>query len=84
MLIQSAARKLSMITSPRSAEEPTRRCPRCLRGRLLFTKRAAVLTPAGEFTRPGVDVHNAKERLRYEDMWVCQNPRCEYHERPKA
>jgi hypothetical protein len=64
----------------RSVADHRKRCQRC-RQDTLALRREPVLTETTGFALTGTDAHDGRRnRLRYEDVWLCENPRCGYRE----
>jgi hypothetical protein len=64
-----------------SGSDHSKRCPRC-RQNTLTLRREPVLTETTALAWTGTDAHDRRlDRLRYEDAWLCENPRCGYRAR---
>jgi len=55
-----------------------RRCPRCRLKTLEFARRIAIIVPPAPGRRAHDDRENWKQRLHYEQAWVCANAACRY------
>jgi hypothetical protein len=55
-----------------------RRCPRCRLKTLEFAPRVAVIVPPSPARRACDDRESSKQRLHYEQAWVCTNAACRY------
>ena len=62
------------------ADGTLRRCPKCNRNALVFTRHCPVLADTATLARTGTDPHDGRDRLHYRRAWVCVGSECHYRE----